>query len=805
MGSTASVIAEVVAEVRQRLPDVKAPPHLEDADSERFRLFDAISAFLKAAANAQPLMLILDDLHWADKPSLTMLEFVARELASSRILIVGTYRDVELSRQHPLAMTLGDLTREHLFDRVLLRGLTRNDVARFIEVAAGVQPPRGLVDAVHTQTEGNPLFITETVRLFVQEGELTPEKLAGRDSWSVRTPEGVREVIGRRLDRLSQRCNEVLTSASVIGRQFSLDQLKAVAEETTEERLLDVIDEGLAARIIEELPDSVGDYQFTHAVVQETLSAEISLTRRVRLHGRIAESLEALYGPDADAHASMLAFHFDQAQTVLGVDRLVHYSSIAGFEALGAFGFEDAARHFARALAALADRPVDADIAELHRGASVAHGALRNLDEAISHVESAFEYYASAGDAGGAASVARLQFVSGEGQAAMMPFLRRALDMQDGDSLEAAWLLTAHGRSRSHLQDAYDEGRPEIEKALAIAREHGDQALELRVLTDLAFAHFWNLESEAGVAASEQALAVGESVDDPLAMSGAHRAVAGEFEAHGDHAQADRHIEAGIEAAGRARDRERISTNNMMHAAARIARGDWEAARAAAANSLESWPGDDRTIALLLMLEAEVGNIGEVEILRERLDLGGELPWFSVRALLEIALITGSDHDVTAALEKRDETPEGIRFNKVASVYQEQERAVAVVLSGEADEAKALYPGAASLARQIGGWSRIFDRTSPESIAGLLASRAGLTDEAVEHHEAARAEHLRAKHRPMVAWADFYLSEALLARDGPGDHEKAVELQDEAIAIARELGMKPLLERVLAQREMLTA
>ena len=225
MGSTASVIAEVVADVKEKLPDLPEPTRIDDPDSARFRLFDAIATFLKNASGIQPLVVMLEDLHWSDKPSLVLLEFVARELANAKIMIIGNYRDVELNRRHALSITLGDLTRERLFERTLLRGLRRHDVERFIEIAAGITPPSALVDAVHTQTEGNPLFVTETVRLLIQEGDITAGRTAkgGTTSWEIRIPEGVREVIGRRLDRLSERCNEVLTIAAVIGRQFRFD------------------------------------------------------------------------------------------------------------------------------------------------------------------------------------------------------------------------------------------------------------------------------------------------------------------------------------------------------------------------------------------------------------------------------------------------------------------------------------------------------------------------------------------------------------------------------------------------------
>ena len=160
MGAGAAEIAEVVSDIKERLPDLSPPPQLDSPEQARFRLFDSITAFLKSASQKQPLVLVLDDLHWADQPSLLLLQFVARELGNSRLLLIGTYRDMELSRQHPLTETLGELTRERLFQRVLLRGLSQQDVRRFIEVAACVDPPQGLAEAVHTQTEGKPLFVT---------------------------------------------------------------------------------------------------------------------------------------------------------------------------------------------------------------------------------------------------------------------------------------------------------------------------------------------------------------------------------------------------------------------------------------------------------------------------------------------------------------------------------------------------------------------------------------------------------------------------------------------------------------------
>ena len=340
MGSGAADIAEVVSDVRERLPGLPPAPQLEP-EQARFRLFDSITAFLKTPSQRQPLVLVLDDLHWADQPSLALLQFVARELSGARVLIIGTYRDMELSRRHPLAEALGELTRERLFQRVLLRGLTQGGVISFIEMTSGHAVPRGLAEAVHTQTEGNPLFVTEVVRLLAQGGDLGAEQVWETDSWALRIPEGVREVIGRRINRLSQRCNEALTVASIVGREFTLDQLKPIVEDVTEDRLFEVLEEALDARVIEELPQSVGRYQFTHALIQETLTSELSLTRRVRLHARIAETMEEMYGDAADAHAAELAHHFAEAQTVLGSEKFVHYSLLAGERAMVSYAHEE--------------------------------------------------------------------------------------------------------------------------------------------------------------------------------------------------------------------------------------------------------------------------------------------------------------------------------------------------------------------------------------------------------------------------------------------------------------------------------
>src|SRR5206468_3751864 len=198
-------------EVGARL-GVTPEPGGGEGEEARFRLFDSVYSFLAAASRSRPLVIVLDDLHWADASSLELLKFVARQLSGTGLLLIGTYRDVELGRHHPLARALGELGSVEGGSRIVLRGLDTPAVARFMEMTAGAEPPDHLVTAVWEQTEGNPFFVSEVVRLLASEG-----RLGGGDGapsvadWELAIPQGVREVVGRRLDQLSEAANGALT------------------------------------------------------------------------------------------------------------------------------------------------------------------------------------------------------------------------------------------------------------------------------------------------------------------------------------------------------------------------------------------------------------------------------------------------------------------------------------------------------------------------------------------------------------------------------------------------------------------
>jgi predicted ATPase len=275
-------IADIVPEIRARLPDLDPPTTLSDPSETRFRLFGSIARFLINVSRRQALVLVLDDLHWADVPSLRLLEFLAQEMADSRLLVVGTYRETALSRQHRLSDTLGALARVPHGVRLHLSGLNAEDVRRFVATAAGMVPPAWLTRAIHDQTEGNPLFVREVVRFLDQQGQFSGAVLVGAGPTAIRLPEGVREVIGRRLNLVSAACNGILAVAAVIGREFTLDVLMRASQPRTEETVLDALDEALSAHIIEETRPE--QYQFTHALVRVTLYDELRTGQRRRLH-----------------------------------------------------------------------------------------------------------------------------------------------------------------------------------------------------------------------------------------------------------------------------------------------------------------------------------------------------------------------------------------------------------------------------------------------------------------------------------------------------------------------------------------
>ena len=314
------------AELRLLLPELVrqalALPVLApmDAEGQRFRLFEAVSAFLAAISRSQPVLVVFDDLHWADQPSLLMLRHLARASGPARLCVVANYRDTETARATALAAMFADLRRELFTARISLTGLGRPHVNELVESMARGVPDR-LVEAVAENAEGNPFFVGEMVRHLIETGALD----VLRDTITARRPElgipeGIKDVIRQRLGRLSEDCNQVLGLAAVIGQEFDLTLLENLSG-VPEDRLLDVIDEGFRAQLIGEAAGGRDRCRFVHALIRETLYDDLTGPRRARLHRRIGETIERLAADDPPL--ADLAWHFARSASIGGVKKLL--------------------------------------------------------------------------------------------------------------------------------------------------------------------------------------------------------------------------------------------------------------------------------------------------------------------------------------------------------------------------------------------------------------------------------------------------------------------------------------------------
>ncbi|MEX1253735.1 MAG: AAA family ATPase [Dehalococcoidia bacterium] len=360
LGLGAGTLARLAPSIRDRLPDLAEPAPLQP-DEERYRLLDAVAQFLIALAQRAPVVLVLDDLHWADRGTIAMLRHVARSAPRQRLLIFGAYRDVELDRQHPLSDALAALRREVEYERILLRGLDSGEVGQLLSIIAEHDVPQALVDAISRETDGNPFFIRETLLHLVDTGALY--RRDGRwtsDAASITElgiPEGVRQVIGRRLSRLSESTNKLLTAASGFNGGFRFQTVAGVAQ-LDEPAALDAIDEALDAQLLR--PEERAEhYNFTHALIRHTLYGEMNPSRQVRLHRRIAEVMGervATYTPDRQAaHAAELAYQYHRSAALPGAERGVAYAMAAADFAEASYAHDETATFLRIAIELLPD------------------------------------------------------------------------------------------------------------------------------------------------------------------------------------------------------------------------------------------------------------------------------------------------------------------------------------------------------------------------------------------------------------------------------------------------------------------
>ena len=349
-------LARLAPELTMRLPDTPAPP-VNDPESDRYRLFGAVTSLLTNAAADGPVVLILDDLHWAAPPTLILLRQLLRSTAAAPVLVIGTYRHTDIGPDHPLTQALADLHREPAVDRLVLGGLDEDGVASFVRAAEAGEAGGddvALVSALHAQTSGNPFFVGQLLRHLGETG--ATYRRGGSWTYYAGTgdlgiPQGVREVVGRRLHRLSKPARDALRWGSVVGTEFSLDVLERVGGPGHGDAVLDAVDEAVGAHLVVERGS--GRFEFAHALVRDAIYAELTLTRRAQWHRRVAEALESL--PVDDVHRlPALVHHFAAAATAGGATKAADHAMAAAHQAFAQSAWEDAVVFLERGLEALA-------------------------------------------------------------------------------------------------------------------------------------------------------------------------------------------------------------------------------------------------------------------------------------------------------------------------------------------------------------------------------------------------------------------------------------------------------------------
>jgi len=826
LGSGAADIALVVPEVRERLPNLPDLPPLEGV-AARFRLWDGIVNFLLRATARQPLLIVLEDLHWADGDSLKLLVHVATGLEHARLLIVGTYRDVEVRRGHPLKGTLQALVRVGT-QRTSLRGLTATDIASFFTHSTGFEPEPALVEDVERETAGNPLFVSEVVRLLEAEGHLDGESAPASRRLSI--PHSVPEAISDWLDRLAEdceHCSEVLSLASVVGYEFTLPVLERVTE-LEPEQMLDALEEAVRARLILE-ETTVGRYRFRHALVQETLYAELTAPRRLRLHAGVGRALEQIHAANLAQYYGELAYHFTRAAPVGHAAKAVDYSVKAGDGAMSQFAWETAIQHYERALYVM-DLQAEPNAVQrcdvlLALGTAQYRTALDLIDSpegqhsflqaaAIAKAIGSFERLARAALEYGGVNPSRTPDARQQ-----VRLLEDALDLApEGDNALKARLMARLALFCWMVPDKAHRTKTLSDDALAMAQRIGDPSVLAPVLI-ARYVPIWtpdNLEERLDLAAEVRNAA-------EVAGDTAHLMFSQFFELAclyevGDIQTLERANDRMTEAARRSGMpyfwwAETLWQLGRAHREGRFA--DMEASLSTVGGSSQALTALYFRALHLFIVRREQGRLAELaQPISDVIEMTNDLsnPFDRHRgqvahiAYLILLIETRQEHEARARFEefaRRDFANLArdaywlatiVLLADVCALLEDSKRAATLydLLLPYADRNAA--PGSSAI--YLGAVSHYL---------GLLATLLGRWGAAERHFDDALARNARMKAVPHGAWTRAAYARMLLARNSPGDQGRAAELLDQAQATADRVGMVRLVAEVAGLRERLAS
>ncbi len=812
LGRGAADIAQILPELNElygKLPALSS----SDPEGARFRLFDATASFLRAASLTQPLVLVLDDLHAADAPSLLLLQFVADALAGSRLLVLGAYRDVDPSVRGPLAETLAELRRRPATHALPLAGLAEAEVGSFVSLSTGTEPAPHVVTALHRATDGNPLFVGEVVRLLTSQAAL--EAITDAESWRRMVPESVRAVIRRRLARLSENCRLVLVLASVLGREFELAALERVSQ-VTGDHLLEVLDEAARERLVTDVPGQPGRTRFAHVLIRDTIYDELTPGRRLQLHRRVGDALEELYAHNLEPHLAELAHHYYESARPAVAEKALAYARRAAERSLRPLAYEEAARLFTVGLRVLdtMDSPDGAARCELLLALGDAQAragdtpgckqTYRRAAELAERLRLADQLARAALGYGG-----RIIWDVSRDDRHLVPLLERALTAlgEQESSLRVQLLARLAGGPLRDAAADPERRRSLGAEALQMAREIGDPST-------LAYGLLGYIGSHHSPAFTPQQVELAqELIEVALEAGDLERAVDG-YEIHlqsslelGNVSSAHADLEAMKRTSEELRQpaqRWLVAVHKALFALLEGRFGEAErliGATRSLGERAQRWNATVTYGLQLYLLRREQGRVDEMdELVRRAAEEHRTYPiWRCVLA----NMLAESD----LAAEARREL-DALAASRFAGIPFDEEWEVSLCLLaetaarlGERGHAATLYDLLLPYADRV---AISYPEISLGPIArflGLLASVTARWDDAERHFRDALRLGSRLGARPWLAHAREDHARMLLARGKPGDDAEASRLASEALSAYGELGMESRATTVSSLRD----
>jgi predicted ATPase/class 3 adenylate cyclase len=807
-------LLRIAPELAQRMQGV-APPRAAEPETERYLMFEAVAGLLAAASRQNPMVLVLDDLQWAAAPELLLLKHIVRSATPMRLFVIGTYRDSGLSRKHPLSSVLADLRREPDVERIALGGLDEAGVIAFVTAVAGHEldaAPLDLARMIGRETEGSPLFIGEILRNLAESGAVFQEA----ERWTIRgdieslgIPQGVKEAIGRRLSRLSDETNKVLSLASVIGREFDVALLAEIAE-TSEDAVLDAIDEAKAAALVAEIGADAERWAFTHALVRATLYDELLPARRARMHRRVGAALERLTAARPGQRVDELARHWMAATTIGDATKAIGYTRQAGERALAGLAFEEAAQYYEQSLSALEHHDRDGELmrcdlmialsdaqrragdADYRRTMTEAVGIARALKDAR---RLAMAVLVSARPGGVVAN----GMVVDQTLIALYEEALAALGEEDDDILRAkllaqlsAELIYTPERDRRHALSR---------EAVEIARRCGDQ----QVLAFALYAHAvainvpTTLAERLELTSEMEALAERSGSIETAWYAAYHRF--GALLESGDVAAAEKMLARVEELALRLRQHYFTWATRIAGAMLRVMHGTTdaeEAVQAALAAGKAGGQPDAQMMYLgqLFVIRRDQGRYGELLVpLRQFVEAQPHMPVWRV-ALAGLYCETDQLDEARAQMAALAARDFGIARDWT---WPSSIMSLAHVCSDLGDQTVAaeFYPQLQAVAGQVGVTSiGIVCYGSLAYPCGLLAACLKRWDEAEAYFGQAVKMNERIGARPYLVRTRRAWAAMLIERNAAGDGARAAALIAAALADAGELGMKREIVRL---------